>query len=144
MGKLRSVCVALAGVVLLSTLSATAQITVTVVRGLVRDPSGAVVPGVDLKLRDAATGIEKTGISGADGSFIFANLVEGTYRLTASLAGFQTAVYESVVVNAGRTTDLTIEIKVGNTTEIVEVTASAVQLETTSNTSTSTINHTSI
>ena len=144
MGTLRSVSVALAGVLLLSTFSVTAQITVTAVRGLVRDPSGAVVPGVDLKLKDEATGIERSGITGADGSFIFANLVEGTYRLTASLTGFQTAVYESVVVNAGRTTDLTVEIKVGNTSEIVEVTASAVQLETTSNTSTSTIKHTNI
>ncbi len=44
---------------LIASAPATAQISVTALRGIVQDPSGAVIPGVELRLRDMATGIEK-------------------------------------------------------------------------------------
>ena len=51
-----------------------AQVTTTGIRGLVRDPSGAVIPNAALKLKDTSTGIEKSTVSTAEGAFAFANL----------------------------------------------------------------------
>jgi hypothetical protein len=118
--------------------------TTTSVRGLVRDPSGAAIPNAALKLVDRATGIEKTTESNVEGSYIFANIPSGTYSLTATAQGFQTAVYNGIVVDTGRNTDLNVDMKIGATTETVEVVATAVQLETTSNTIGTTVSNSSI
>src|SRR6266481_6653195 len=94
-------------------IPASAQITTTGIHGLVRDPSGAIVPGATLKLQDTSTGIEKATVSSSDGVFAFANLQTGTYKLTVTSAGFQTAVVNAVTVDSGRTTDVNIDMKVG-------------------------------
>jgi hypothetical protein len=134
----------LAGILIFSASFASAQTSSTALRGLIKDPSGAVMPNVKLTLKDTATGIEKASESGADGAYIFPNLVGGTYQLTAEAAGFQKAVVDNVVINNGRTTDLTVDMKVGSISTTVEVTAAGVQLETTSTTISSTIKNTNI
>ena len=87
-------------------LCALAQVSTTSIRGLVRDPSGAVVPGASVKLVDTGTGIERSTTSGPDGAFVFPSLQAATYKLTVSASGFQTAVVESVKVDTGRITDV--------------------------------------
>ena len=109
------------------------QITTTGIHGIVRDPSGAVVPNATIRLRDLGTGIETETTSTGEGNFAFANLQAAMYKLTASAAGFQTAIVDRVTVDSGRITDVSIEMKLGAATETVSVSASAVQLETTSN-----------
>src|SRR5438445_8481750 len=76
-----------------------AQITTTGIRGIVRDPNGAVVPNATIKLTDTATGIEQTSVSSNDGGFSFPNLQAATYKLTATATGFQMTVYAAVVVD---------------------------------------------
>src|ERR1035437_89292 len=112
---------------------ATAQVTTTGIHGTVKDTSGAVIPKAVLKLVDTSTGLEKQTVSSEDGSFVFANLQAGGYTLSASAAGFQTAVYNKVTVDTGRITDQAIDMKVGSASETVEVAATAVQLATTTN-----------
>lgn len=114
-------------------MEAGAQGSSTSLRGVVRDPSGAMIPGAVLTLKDTATGIEKSTTSGADGSYTFTNLQAGTFDLTATAAGFQAGVYKSVAVDTGRVSDVPIELKVGAANQSVEVQASAVTLETSSN-----------
>ena len=65
-----------------------AQITTTGIRGIVRDPSGAIVPKASIKLRDLGTGIEQTTVSSNDGNFAFSGLQAATYRLSATAAEF--------------------------------------------------------
>src|SRR5207247_3023355 len=60
--------------------------------------------------------------------FVFLNLQAGAYELTASLPGFQTAVYSRVIVETARTTDLEVRLTVGGVTESVEVSAMGVSL----------------
>src|SRR6185312_3300238 len=121
-----------------------AQVTTTGIRGIVRDPSGAAIPNADLKLKDTSTGIEKQTVSTAEGAFAFANLQSGTYDLTATASGFQVAVYNQVVVDTGRTTDLSVDMKVGGANQTVEVSGSATQLATTTNEVGKTIDNNSI
>src|ERR1700677_4563985 len=86
-------------------LSGLAQVTTTAIHGIVRDPSGAVVPGAAVKITDTGTGIERTTVSAQDGGFVFPDLQAATYKLTVTATGFQTAVFDAVGVDSGRTTD---------------------------------------
>src|SRR2546427_1279467 len=110
-----------------------AQITTTGIRGIVRDPNRAVVPNATVKVTDNSTGVEQTTVSSSDGNFLFPNLQFGSYKLSATATGFKTAVIASVVVESGRTTDVSVDLEVGTTSETVQVTASAEQLNTTTN-----------
>jgi hypothetical protein len=121
-----------------------AQLTSTSLHGIVRDPSGGVVPNASVKLKDLGTGIERTGKSGEDGSFVFVDLAAATYRVTVSADGFQTAFVDKIAVDSGRNTDVQVTLTVGATTQTVEVSASAALLETTSNEVGTTINNSAI
>jgi len=109
-----------------------AQITTTGIHGIVRDPSGSVIPKANILLRDTSTGIEQTTVSSEEGNFSFPNLQVAKYRLTATAPGFQTAIYNNIQVDAGRTTDVSVQMSIGATAETIEVAASNAQLETTS------------
>ena len=122
---------------------APAQVT-TGIHGLVKDASGAVVPKAAVKLVDTATNIARNTVSGEDGSFVFVNIPAGKFNLTATAPGFEASILESVIVDSGRITDATMMMQVGATTETVQVSASAVQLETTSNEVGTTVNVSSI
>src|SRR5467141_1532901 len=72
----------------------------------VLDQSGAVVPSANLKLDDLASNIVRTAVTDSSGVYSFVSLSIGTYKLTVSKAGFQEQVFESVSVQATRTTDI--------------------------------------
>src|SRR5262245_21490838 len=116
-----------------------AQVT-TAIHGVVKDSSGAVVPNVPVKLVDTSTKIARNTTSGADGSFVFTNIPAGALDITVTAAGFQATTLSNVVADTGRTTDVTVRLSIGSTTESVQVTAAATQLETTSNEVGNTIN----
>ena len=112
--------------------------------GTIVDPSGAGVPGASLTLSQPTTGFSKTVTSNDSGDYVFAALQPGTYTLNADAKGFAPAVYNSVVVYAGRSTDLKVSVKVGTSVETVEVSAAAEVLETSSNTLATTVTGDSI
>jgi len=118
-----------------------AQITTTGIRGIVRDPSGAVIPSATIKLTDNSTGIEYSTVSSSDGGFLYPNLQFGSYKLTVTAAGFLTTVITAITVESGRTTDVSVDLKVGATGETVQVAASAEQLNTTTTEVGGTINN---
>src|SRR5215471_3694763 len=114
--------------------SAPGQITTTgEIHGTVVDPSGAAVPDAAIKLVDEATGIERTAAASKDGAFVFVTLQAGSYKITATAPGFQTAVLTGIPVLTARTRDVVVQMKVGEVSSNVEVTAAATALETTSN-----------
>jgi hypothetical protein len=84
-----------------------------------------------VKVTDNATGVELTTVSSSDGNFLFPNLQFGTYKLTASANGFQNTVIAAITVESGRTTNVSIDMQVGNTSDTVQVAAIAEQLNTT-------------
>src|SRR4029078_3984587 len=89
-----------------------AQITTTGIRGIVRDPRGAVIQNATVKVTDNATGIEQTSVSSSDGVFLFPNLQFGTYKLTATAPGFQNMVIAAITVESGRTTNVSVDLEV--------------------------------
>lgn len=121
-------------------VSSLAQVTVTgEIAGTVTDPSSAVVPGTELVLQDLASGSAMTTTAGKEGGFVFTHLRPGAYRLTATSKGFQKIVYDKIMVDAGRTTNITVVMRVGEVSEMVEVSAAPPVLETTSTTISTTV-----
>jgi hypothetical protein len=59
------------------------------IRGLVTDPAGAVVANVTVTVLNTDTGITTKTTSSADGNYAFPQLAIGTYKLSASAAGFK-------------------------------------------------------
>ena len=84
--------------------TAIAQAPVGTISGTVRDQTEAVVPGVTITIRHAATGAERHLMSGTDGTFSAPALAVGDYRITAELSGFRTLQRE-VTVATGRVAD---------------------------------------
>jgi Carboxypeptidase regulatory-like domain len=114
-------------------------ITTGSIAGVVRDSTGGIVPGTKVKLRDEGTNVIKEIVANDSGGFVFPNLPFGTYEVTVSAVGFQTAVYRRVVVESSRTTDLNVIMQVGNVVETVQIEGAAPVLEVTSNTISNTV-----
>jgi len=100
--------------------------------GIARDATGGVLPGVTVTVTNAATGVEQSYVTNAQGFFEAPFLSPGTYRVSASLSGFTTAVIEEVDVNIGRRVNADVTLApAGVATEVTVVARSAlVQQET--------------
>ena len=100
--------------------------------GIVTDTSGAVLPGANVKVRNTATGLERTTQTTAEGNYTISELPIGTYAVTVSQAGFQTSVTSSVGVDVATERRVDIALKPGQVTDTVEVTGEALaQVDTT-------------
>ncbi len=129
----RSMAWVLAVVVLLaSPVSGWAQTTTGVIRGVVTDESGAVLPGVTLTLRGRAVPGAPTTVSNETGAYRFPNLPPGLYDVTAELSGFTTNVQTGIQVSLGGTAELSVSLKVSTLAETVTVVAQAPIVDSTS------------
>src|SRR4029434_5947250 len=61
-----------------------------------QDAQGGVIPGATVVLTNTATNDRREGVTGADGTYRFVNLVPGTYRLDVELVGFQRYVRDQI------------------------------------------------
>jgi hypothetical protein len=130
---------------LLGTAPAAAQVSVTgTITGTVADATDAVIPGAAVQLKDEGTGIVKEAVTNEGGAFEFRNLNFGNYTVTVTLQGFQTAVYNKVVVESGRTTDLRVKLAAGGVEQTITVEGSTPVLEMTSTVIASTLNNKAI
>ncbi len=96
-----------------------------VVGGTVADASGALIPGVEVSARNVATGIVTMRITNESGNYDFASLQPGSYTVSASLSGFQTATYNNVQLSQGQQVRLNFSLQVGTVAQAVEVVAEA-------------------
>ncbi len=90
--------------------------------GTVRDPQGAVLPGVTITVSGAALiGGARSGTTGAAGAYQVSGLPPGSYTVTYELTGFTPVKRESVVVQVAQTVRLDIDMSVGALQETVTV-----------------------
>ena len=97
--------------------------------GITRDATRAVIPGVEITLVNMATSEARSTVSNESGSYSFALLAPGTYRLEAALSGFKTAIQSGIRISVTETTRLDIQLEVGGLAETVTVEASAVMVQ---------------
>src|SRR6266545_3733764 len=103
------------------------------VSGTVHDPNGAIVPNASIVLKDSKTGVTKETTSNEGGAFFFPDLASGAYEMTVSMPGFRTSLVPNVTVSTSQTTDVKVNLEVGQPTETVTVVEGASQvLETSS------------
>src|SRR5438876_4870290 len=104
--------------------SAFAQVN-AVLSGTVSDASGALIPGVEVTAKNINTGITDTRLTNESGNFVFPSLQPGTYTLSSSLAGFQNATYNNVVLGQGQQVRLNFTLQVAAAAQNVDVLISA-------------------
>src|SRR5581483_12322994 len=72
--------------------------SVAQISGTVQDSTGAAVPGVQVRATQTDTGLMRTAVSNADGTYVLTNLPIGPYRIEASKDGFSTYVQTGIVL----------------------------------------------
>jgi outer membrane receptor protein involved in Fe transport len=97
-----------------------AQTVSGTVTGSITDPSGAIIPGVTVTVKNDNTGEIRTGISNSAGLFSIPALPPGPYTATTSGKGFQQDV-SSLTVSVGQTLNINFKLAVGEATEKVDV-----------------------
>jgi TonB family protein len=90
------------------------------VSGVLSDPSGAVLPGVQLTLTNAVSNVSSSAVSDGAGRFVFRNVAPAAYRLEAKLPGFATIVSE-LTISSGEDIQRNLRLRVGSLTESVVV-----------------------
>jgi hypothetical protein len=85
------------------TILAQSQITTGQIQGLVQDANGAVVPGVNIEVKNLETNLVKNVTTNDDGRYVILALPPGNYSITASKQGFATPVVESTPLTVGQT-----------------------------------------
>jgi Carboxypeptidase regulatory-like domain len=98
--------------------------------GVVHDPSNAVVKGVRVTVTNTETNLSQSTVTADDGSYHFLALPAGTYRVNATLAGFQQFNTTDIVLKVNDQLRVDIPLKVGDVKETVSIAADAVQVQT--------------
>ena len=123
------------GLSMLIANSAWAQVTGGTLSGTLTDPTGAVIPQGHLAITNVATGVNTTAITNADGFYTAANLIPGDYEMTATASGFAPQKRTGITLEVGAQLVQNFALKVGKTTQQVEVTsAQAPEIEHSSST----------
>src|SRR5260370_2758583 len=102
------------------------------IRGRVTDATGASVPTVSVIAANTDTGISKSTSTGADGTFEFLNLPIGSYKVTATKAGFKTFSATGIALTVNAIYVLNVPLEIGQLSEQVIVEAAPAQGDTTS------------
>jgi hypothetical protein len=105
-----------------------AQVAGGTFTGVVRDASGAVVPGANITITNVATGVKLTYETSNEGVYFAPALLPGDYTITAEKEGFKREVYGPVKLEVAQTVGVDLALAVGTTTQTVEVKATGAQL----------------
>lgn len=98
-----------------------AQVSTTSLRGIVTDPAGAVIRGVQMTLVNPDMGVTRNVTTNDHGEYQFLEVPPGTYTLSASAAGFATKRKESFVLLVNTPAKLDFTLAVGRADTVVEV-----------------------
>ena len=112
--------------------TALAQGSAAAISGMIRDQSGAVLPGAAIQVANQQTGRERNVVTDSEGRYRVPALEVGTYDVQASLAGFKTALQKGVVLTVASEAVVDLALEVGQVAESLTVTAEVPAVQTTS------------
>src|SRR3981081_632942 len=98
--------------------------------GLVRDSSGAVVPGAEIQLINEHTNMKYPARTNSDGIYSVSNLPPGTYRVQVSKAGFKTIIKPDIILNVLDARAINFDLPVGAVSETITVEGGASMVDT--------------
>jgi Carboxypeptidase regulatory-like domain/TonB dependent receptor len=113
-----------------SAVLAPGQTTFGTITGTVTDPSGAVVPGALVTVRNEGTGATRKVTAASDGDYAVADLDLGTYDVQVQAKGFTTQDQPHLVLNARQVLNVNFKLRVGASSTTVQVTGAAPIIDT--------------
>ncbi len=102
------------------------------ITGQITDTTGAVIPNVEVTATQLTTNTVTRAVTSSTGVYHIEYLQPGTYRVSAGVQGFKTAVVEPVVVSVASVVTADLKLELGATNESVTVSAEATRLESSS------------
>jgi len=112
--------------------AAIAQSTASL-NGIVTDATGGAVPNAKVTATNQATGVSSTSETDSAGAYLFPSLPVGGYRMEVTASGFQKAIVTDLDLPVATSVTRNVQLKIGQTTETVEITAEAAVIDTTTN-----------
>ncbi len=109
------------------------------IQGVVKDSSGAVLPGVTVEARNVSVAGTQTAVTNENGVYRFPALPPGTYEVTATLQGFKPAKVGNAIIVLGKLLSIDLSLEVGGVTESVQVTGESPLIDVKQNASFATI-----
>jgi hypothetical protein len=98
-----------------------AQSSNTSLGGTITDAYSGVLPGVNIKAINSLTGVVTSTTANTAGTYTFASLQPGTYKITAEFAGFQTRIYTDVLLRGSTQVRLDIQLELVDLEEPVKI-----------------------
>jgi iron complex outermembrane receptor protein len=95
------------------------------IAGVLKDPSGAVVPGANIEVQSLAHGVKRIAKTDSQGCFFVSELPAGRYQVTITASGFAVSVVAHLVVANGTETAVNVTLKLAPVQASVEVSSSA-------------------
>src|SRR5687767_7820964 len=95
------------------------------ISGTVTDATGAVLPGVEIIVTNAAVGLNRSAVSNERGDYVVPLLPVGTYDIRAELPGFKVEVHPNIALQVDQRLVLHFNLQVGEVTEHLFVTDAA-------------------
>lgn len=114
--------------------AAFSQTQTATVRGIVTDRSGAVVPGAAITLRNVDQNRDYPATTNGEGEYVLVQIPPSNYTLTVEAKGFKKYQRTGMVLEVAQVAALDVQLEVGASAEIVEVTSQVPLLETASST----------
>ena len=115
----------------LAVVRAAAQEITGSIRGIVQDPSGAIVQGAEVTARRIETGLTRAVVTDRQGEYVLVELPIGYYQLEVRAKGFQKYLQQGISLDVNETATVSIHLKLGSETQQVEVTADAALVQST-------------
>lgn len=123
--------ITICGAIALSVSAGNGQVAGTGnIQGTVTDGTGAVIPDAAVTLVNTATQIRHEGKTGSDGLYSFPNLPIGQYTMEVTAAGFERYRKSNIVLEVGSSIAVNATMKIGETSQEVDVQASGLALQT--------------
>jgi len=125
-GRLAMLCLFMATFLGIAALSQEFRGTIS---GVVADPSGAVVPGATVVVRETRTGTLNQTKSGNDGQYVVPFLLPGDYSVTVTMPGFEKTVRNNIALQTQEHPIVNVTLAVGEASQTVTVTTAAPLLD---------------
>ncbi|MBI2535230.1 MAG: carboxypeptidase regulatory-like domain-containing protein, partial [Deltaproteobacteria bacterium] len=105
--------------------------TTAAIVGTVIDESRAVIPGVTVTATHLDTRASRSSLTDEQGRYHLSNLRVGAYEVRAELTGFTSQVRRGIDLNIGEEAVINFQLRLGEITEVVSVTAETPFINTT-------------
>lgn len=128
---------------LLLSMPTRAQVVGATVSGTITDQRGAPIPNAKVSAKNLDTGVTTSTTTNTDGAFSIANLNPTEYEVSASAVGFSKSLTK-VTLTVGAKQEVNFSLKIGEMTQVVEISGAAPAVETTNSTLSAEVDSTTI